>query len=488
MKRPLFILLLFAGLFLQNATLVAGQTSVTLYPVADSYADGKYPKQMYGAHTSFLYVGNSHDREQDVWGSERIYIQFDLTDLVKNRVIVQAALSLWQYYAPKSSQTYEAHRVLSKWSETTLSWVNQPSWAPKETSETVAPPQTELAVEWDITSDVKAWCTGEIPNYGTMIKVAKEEHASDASSGFWSREYPVGAHEQWRPRLIVTIQGEPTMAYTVTVSVAGLPAALSADLAVDGQPYRSLSSADDIEIVFNKGTAHTIGVSNLLLASPGVRYVCDINQTNVSNATSHVFMYATEYLVNITTEPRGIFGTPQSEWYRSGALLSAKRAGGDVVYNATGMRLVFDGWYMNGQRLNNEPTGMPVNQPIGLDARYEAEYYLNVTSPFGVTSGSGWYKNDTAASFSVDTTSITAPGFLGVLGLRELFDWWIGSENFLGAPREAHGSIVMREPTTITAVWQDDWIPFMVNALIVLLAVIGGIVLVKFRNRVSRKD
>jgi len=487
-KRPFFILLLFAGLFMQNATLVAGQTSMTLYPVADSYADSKYPKQMYGAHTSFLYVGNSHDREQDVWGSERIYIQFDLTGLAKNRVIAQATLRLWQYYAPKSNQTYEAHRVLSRWNETTLSWVNQPSWAPKETSETAAPPQTEVAVEWDITSDVKAWYAGEIPNHGTMIKVAKEEQVSDASSGFWSREYPARAHEQWRPRLIVTIRGEPTMVYTVTVSVAGLPAALSADLAVDGQPYNSLSSTHDTEIVFDQGTAHTIGVSKLLLASPGVRYVCDINQTNVSNATSHVFMYATEYLVNVTTEPRGIFGTPQSEWYRSGALLSAKRAGGDVIYNAKGMRLVFDGWYMNGQRLNDEPTALPVNEPIRLDARYEAEYYLNVTSPFGVTSGSGWYKNDTAASFSVDTTSMTAPRFLGMLGLRESFDGWIGSENFLGVPREAHGSIVMREPTTITAVWRDDWIPFMVNALIVLLIVIGGIVLVRFRHRVRQKD
>jgi hypothetical protein len=476
-------------MLLQNATLAVGQTNVTLYPIADGYADSKYPKMTYSARTTFLYVGNSYDREQNIWGSERVYIRFDLADLAKNHVILQATLRLWQYYAPKSDQTYEAHRVLSKWSEATLSWTDQPSWAPKETSETVAPPQTEVAVEWDITSDVKAWYTGEAPNYGTMIKVAKEEQASEASSGFWSREYPVGPHEQWRPRLVVAIQGEPTMVYTVTVSVTGLPNALSADVSVDGQPYKSLSSARDIKIAFDRGTTHTIAASKLVLGPPGVRYMCDTNQTNVSNATSQVFIYATEYLVNITSEPNGILDMPQFGWYRSGASLSVKPTGGDVVYTTQGTRLVFDAWYMNDRRLTTEPTAMIVSEPIRLEARYGTEYYLNVTSPFGITTGSGWYKKDTTAPFSVDTALLPAPGSLGVLGLRKSFDGWVGSQNFLGTQQEIHGAIVMREPATITAIWSDDWTALMLNVLVILFAaIVGGTVLVMSRRKVWRKD
>ena len=217
-KRSLLILfVLIIGVLFENATVVTASSSVTLYPVADSYADSKYPTMTYGARTTFLFVGNKYDHAQDIWGSERIYIRFNLTELGKGREIVQALVQLWQYDAPKSSQIFETHRVLSEWNETALSWANQPSWASRETSETVVPPRTEVPVEWDITSDLKAWYSGGAPNYGTMIKVAEEKHVDDASSGFWSREYPVGAHEVWRPRLVVVVQSEPTITYSVTV-------------------------------------------------------------------------------------------------------------------------------------------------------------------------------------------------------------------------------------------------------------------------------
>jgi len=173
MKHVMIAFLLIAGAFLQNLSVVAAQTNVTLYPVADNYADGKYPARTYG-YESFLYVGNKYDRGQKIWGSERIYIRFDLTELPKNFVLARATLRLWQYYAPSVNQTYEAHRVLGKWIETAQNWDDQPEWAAAATSATVAPARTEVAVEWDITSDVKAWRDGEAPNYGTMIKVAKE--------------------------------------------------------------------------------------------------------------------------------------------------------------------------------------------------------------------------------------------------------------------------------------------------------------------------
>ena len=168
MKRLVIAALLFMSLFLQNATLVAGQATVALYPVADTYADSKYPSSAYG-RVPALYVGNSYDHAQDIWGSERIYIRFNLTELPKRRIIMQATLRLWQYYAPASEQTYEAHRVLGDWNETAENWNNQPPWASAKTSDAVGPPRREVAVEWDITSDVKAWYSGDAENYGTCL-------------------------------------------------------------------------------------------------------------------------------------------------------------------------------------------------------------------------------------------------------------------------------------------------------------------------------
>ena len=266
----------------------------------------------------------------------------------------------------------------------------------------------KFGVEWDITNDVKAWCTGEIPNYGTMIKVANETRVSDASSGFWSREYPVGAHEEWRPRLEVLVDGEPTFVYNAAISVAGLPAGLPANLVVDGGFYKSLSIGDEVRITFDEGTSHTIAVSGVLMGEPGVRYVCDINQTRVTDATWQVFVYATEYLVNITSEPGNVFEAPQPSWYRSGMSVPVVRTSGDTIHINEGERLVFDAWYLDGTRMGAEPTTLIVDSPISLVAKYGIEYYLSVASSFGVTSGSGWYKKDTVASFSVDRNAIPA--------------------------------------------------------------------------------
>jgi hypothetical protein len=484
-KRSFLILfLLVVGVLFENATLVTALSSFTLYPVADSYADSKYPTMAYGARTTFLFVGNKYDRAQDIWGSERIYIRFNLTELGKDREIVKASVRLWQYDAPKSSQIYEAHRVLSEWNETVLSWVNQPSWASSETSEAVSPPQTEVPIEWDITSDLKAWYSGEAPNYGTIIKVAEEKQVDDASSGFWSREYPVGLHEERRPSLVVVAQGEPKIVYGVTISVAGLPTGKSANVTVDGRPYGSSSTGNDIKIAFNQGTTHVLGVIGILRGAPGVRYVCNINQTRVSNATSHLFSFATEYSVNITTSPRNMFETPQSGWYRSGTSLPILRTGGDVIYVAQGTRLVYDAWYLGDKRMSNELTAIIVNEPVNLEARYATEYYLNVTSPFGVTNGSGWYKKDVIASFSVDINTLSTPGILGVMGLKKSFYMWIGSQNLLGVPRGTQGSIAMRQPSTITAVWRDHWDLLVTSVLVVLvIAAITGTILIGLRKR-----
>ena len=471
MKRIVVACLLLMSAFMQNATLAVAQNTVVLYPSADSYADSKYPKSAYGSHTTFLYVGNSYDHAQDIWGSERIYIRFDLKGLPKNHMILQATLHLWQYYAPKSEQVYETHRVLGNWNEATENWSNQPSWAPAKTSEAVAPARTEVAVEWDITNDVRAWYQGEARNYGTMIKVAKEEHATEASSGFWSREYPVGSHEEWRPKLVILLQGEPTMTYAVSLTIVGLPNVLTTTISVDGQEYKSVLPGNEVKMMFDRGTNHTVAVDRVIPGPQGVRYTCDASQVQVSAAASYIFAYTTEYSASISTQPKGVFNTLPTGWYKSGTTLQLNRTGGDVIDTAPGTRLVFDAWYLNTQKLRTEPTTITVDQPISLEARYKTEYFLNVTSTIGSTTGTGWYVKDGVVSISVDRTTSPAQGILGLLGLRRSFSGWTGSQNFVGTPMNAQSSILMSAPATVTAGWQDDWSGLFLNVSIILIVV-----------------
>lgn len=200
MKSVLIVCLFAMSILARSSAVAADNTSLTFYPVADNYVGSKYPKLGHYGTSSVLYVGNSYDHAQNIWGSERIYIQFDLTGISKNRVIARATLSLWQFYAPGSNQTYETHRVLAGWNETTQNWDTQPSWAPETTSKATAPNRNEVLVQWDITADVKAWHSGQAPNYGTMIKVTEERRVQDASSGFWS----------WPPQLCRPSDGANT--------------------------------------------------------------------------------------------------------------------------------------------------------------------------------------------------------------------------------------------------------------------------------------
>ena len=490
MKHVMIASLLITAAFMQNLSLVAAQANVTLYPVADNYVDGKYPTKAYG-YDSFLYVGNKYDRSQNVWGSERIYIRFNLTGLPRNFLVVRATLRLWQYYAPSVNQTYEAHRVLAKWNETTENWDNQPAWADAVTSETVAPARTEVAVEWDITSDVKAWRDGEAPNYGTMIKVAKEqrcEECKDASSGFWSREYPVDSHEEWRPKLIVTLEGNPALTYAVSVDIVGLPGTFATVIQIDGRAYSPASSGREEKIAFDRGTAHNITVSRIVPGSPGVRYVCDTNHARVSGPATHVFTYTVEYMVAFSTGPANLFETPATGWYRTGETLSFNHTGPNVIDTAPGTRLVFHGWSVNSQEITADAASITVNESITVVGQYDTEYYLNVTSPIGQTEGSGWYVKDSVASFSIDRTTLPAEGFLGLLGLRRSFTGWVGSGDFLGVATEAHGSVMMKEPTAIEAVWQDDWNSLLFNVAVLILAVaaVGVVAIARSRKRRSQ--
>jgi hypothetical protein len=487
MKRLIVAILLATSVLLQSTSFAVGQTTMTLYPSADNYVDSKYPERGHYGKTSILYVGNSYDHAQDIWGSERIYIRFNLNELPKQYVILHATLILWQFYAPKTNQTYETHRVVGDWNETTQNWNTQPAWSTEKTSEAIAPATEGVAIEWDITKDVQAWYGGQAPDYGTMIKVHKEEHAKDASSGFWSRDYTFDSHEEWKPRLVVTLEPIPSVAYSVVVSIAGLTTPQSTTIYVDGQTYGSASSNKTETILFLQGTSHNITVSKYVVESTGVRYTCGSNEAQVSMAGSYVFTYVIEYEVTFLVDPPNLFQSPSSGWYKSGEELALGRTGPDVIDTALGVRLVFDGWQLNSQRLASEPKTLVVDRPITLEARYRTEYYLNVTSPIGTTKGSGWYAKHSTVSFSVDMSTYPAPSYLGLLGVKYSFLRWVGSNNFMGTPESPQGSAELTEPTTVEAVWQEDWSSAFTNTFLIFIVLAACVIVVVRRRRGSKR-
>jgi hypothetical protein len=481
MNRILLACLLLTSTLMQNMGFAVAQTTLTLYAVADNHSDSKYPRSAYGTRP-VLYVGNSYDHAQKIWGSERIYIRFDVSAIPKDHIVLRATLRLWQYYAPALEQRYEVHRVLGDWDAKTENWLNQPAWAEAKTSETTAPPRTEVPVEWDITSDVKAWCSGEARNYGIMIKAVEEKHVRDASSGFWSREYPV---EDWKPRLTIILGGNPTLTYAVEVRATGLPINVTSPILVDGKPYGTVSSDSALWIVFDKETIHTVSVSDLVATSESIRYRCTVNKIQVSTDASYVFTYTTEYLVVFSTHPSEMFQAPATGWYPQGIVLVVNRTGPEFVDTAPGTRLAFSGWSENQIPACPCLRNIVVNKPMVIDGRYTTEYYLNVTSPIGETQGSGWYRNGSIARFAVETSRMVTPGLLGQLGLKRSFVRWVGSDNLLEPTGEPVGSIVMTGPANVKAVWQDDWASMFANpiTLLIIAATLVAAIIISRRLR-----
>jgi ketosteroid isomerase-like protein len=99
-------------------------------------------------------------------------IYFDISDLPTNASIQYAYLQVY-YYAWKDTnpagRTLRLYPVTSIWQEEIVTWNTQPTYAPQSTSLAIVPSSTGIWMEWDVTADVQAFCSGTSPNYGWKI-------------------------------------------------------------------------------------------------------------------------------------------------------------------------------------------------------------------------------------------------------------------------------------------------------------------------------
>jgi hypothetical protein len=175
-------------------------TSVSLPVVADNYADSKYPEKAYGTRP-ILYVGNSYDRSQDIWGQERIYLKFDVKQLSSATFILSATVKLFIFYAPKVELATEIWMVKEDWDERNQTWVNQPGCLETEAPQVTIGPEGNRWVEWVATELVRTWVSNPDRNFGAMIRAVSEERIGDNSAGAWSRECGIAGAE---PQLEIT--------------------------------------------------------------------------------------------------------------------------------------------------------------------------------------------------------------------------------------------------------------------------------------------
>jgi hypothetical protein len=118
-----------------------------------------------------LFIGNNPDFD----AVARAYLQFDLSEIPNNAVIVSACLKLYQAKTGGSEGfIISVHRVSQSWQEDTITWNNQPNYhnMPESTTSVILGEETWLS--WDITTLLLEWLDGSTVNYGVVLKDTDE--------------------------------------------------------------------------------------------------------------------------------------------------------------------------------------------------------------------------------------------------------------------------------------------------------------------------
>jgi hypothetical protein len=120
----------------------------------------------------------------------REYIQFDLSTVPADAVVVDANLKLYQYSTfGDANFTLGLHNVTSAWDESTITWNLQPTCSvDAETTSDITIGDINWK-SWEIDNLVQAWLDGSITNYGVVLKGTDEASVGPAMAYFWSSDY-----------------------------------------------------------------------------------------------------------------------------------------------------------------------------------------------------------------------------------------------------------------------------------------------------------
>jgi hypothetical protein len=117
-----------------------------------------------------------------------------------------------------------------------------------------------------------------------------------------------------------------------------------------------------------------------------------------------------------------------------------------------------------------------VEKDTTLEAVYVEYYYVEATTQYGWTGGTGWYRTGQSATVKVlgdpgtRPPRVKAEGILGLLGASYVFDHWSGYPTAASSLR-----LVANGPRVATAIWRQDYGLVYVNLMRAVLSLGAGI-------------
>jgi hypothetical protein len=144
------------------------------------------------------------------------------------------------------------------------------------------------------------------------------------------------------------------------------------------------------------------------------------------------------------------------------------------VYVGNGSRLRFTRW---DDSTNATLRQLDLNENTSLHAFYTQQYFMQVTSPYGQTFGSGWYDADSLATVRVQPPMLNEPPVF--------FSYWTSGMN----ASEVRTLLFVNSPTVVQAVWNGTSSPSELSPwLIISVLTFTILLLLNVRTRKSKKE
>jgi hypothetical protein len=157
-----------------------------------------------------------------------------------------------------------------------------------------------------------------------------------------------------------------------------------------------------------------------------------------------IAQWKTQYMLTLGTNAGTV--DPPSGWYDADTVMYVVATPPVLTYT-TGERYVWNGWTGTIVSISN-PLQVTMTGPVDETADWGHEFYLTVESPYGTTSGEGWYPEGGTPTAGLDTDLV--PG----TGTQRVFLQWSGDAT--GTSFAASNPITMNGPKTAVAQWKTQ--------------------------------
>jgi uncharacterized membrane protein len=299
--------------------------------------------------------------------------------------------------------------------------------------------------------------------------------------------------------------------YIVTISISGLPAEYSVTIEIDGNNEGTIQGGSSKEFEVSSRGPHVFSVLTYISGSDGVRYFASESIWNLDAVeksyypvtggysyyyyqftyarqkleASHTFNYEPEYMLTIDSMQGQSLDKAGWKQRDTAVTLTAQQ----MIQDSDSERRVFRAWNIDGSEVTDSTISLTMNKPYNARSVYENEYYIEVKSDSGTPEGSGWYREASAATISVEP-ELSISGFWGSLGAKHVFEKWVGIID--GDQFSSTTTITVNEPMMIEAMWQTDYSMAYINLVIIIVIILAliiiGIIVIRRTGKLRKKN